>query len=247
MNLILFEPEELGRELSETDERVRHVFSILRLQPGEAFKAGITGGAMGRARLTFRGRGGWHWEFVEEQAEPQVLQPLILVTGCPRPPVARRLLKDLCTLGVREMVFCSTDLNEKSYMGSRLWRDGLWKKALREGAMQAGSTVLPRVTQAASLEAALRAALLSAGPGPERMALDNGEGAVSWQKWSRENPARPGGQSILAIGPERGWSERERALFDECAFPRLTLGARILRTETACIAAVSLVLERNAR
>ncbi|MCL2127845.1 MAG: RsmE family RNA methyltransferase, partial [Treponema sp.] len=49
---------------------------------------------------------------------------------------------------------------------------------------------------------------------------------------------------ILAIGPERGWSDRERDLLEEAGFLRLSLGSRALRTETACVAAAVLAIEK---
>jgi RsmE family RNA methyltransferase len=49
---------------------------------------------------------------------------------------------------------------------------------------------------------------------------------------------------VLAIGPERGWSDRERGLLEGEGFSRLSLGSRALRTETACIAAVVLAQEK---
>jgi RsmE family RNA methyltransferase len=49
---------------------------------------------------------------------------------------------------------------------------------------------------------------------------------------------------VLAIGPERGWSDRERQLFAAAGFTRLSLGPRALRTETACTAALVLVMEK---
>lgn len=45
----------------------------------------------------------------------------------------------------------------------------------------------------------------------------------------------------LAIGPEGGWSEKEMLLSGVCGFQATFLGARTLRTETAAVAAVSLV------
>jgi len=45
---------------------------------------------------------------------------------------------------------------------------------------------------------------------------------------------------VLAIGSERGWSDRERDLLEEAGFLRLSLGSRAMRTETACIAATVL-------
>jgi RsmE family RNA methyltransferase len=49
---------------------------------------------------------------------------------------------------------------------------------------------------------------------------------------------------VLAIGSERGWSDYERDLLEEAGFLRLSLGSRALRTETACIAAAVLAIEK---
>jgi RsmE family RNA methyltransferase len=48
--------------------------------------------------------------------------------------------------------------------------------------------------------------------------------------------------AVLAVGPERGWSDRERELFEQAGFLRLSMGKRALRTETACAAAAALVM-----
>ena len=45
----------------------------------------------------------------------------------------------------------------------------------------------------------------------------------------------------IAIGPEGGWSPSEEALFDANGWKPASLGPRILRAETAAIAALSVV------
>ena len=53
------------------------------------------------------------------------------------------------------------------------------------------------------------------------------------------------GKSVaIAVGPERGWSARERALFLDSGYKSALLGSRILRTETAAVAGVALSLSR---
>jgi 16S rRNA (uracil1498-N3)-methyltransferase len=50
----------------------------------------------------------------------------------------------------------------------------------------------------------------------------------------------PGDRSVVvAIGPEGGWSPRDRAALAEAGFAGLCLGPRILRTETAGMAAIA--------
>jgi RsmE family RNA methyltransferase len=49
---------------------------------------------------------------------------------------------------------------------------------------------------------------------------------------------------VLAIGAERGWSDRERDMLEKAGFLRLSLGDRALRTETACVAATVIAIEK---
>jgi RsmE family RNA methyltransferase len=49
---------------------------------------------------------------------------------------------------------------------------------------------------------------------------------------------------VVAVGPERGWSDRERDEFEAAGFLRLSMGDRPLRTESACFAAAVLSLEK---
>jgi RsmE family RNA methyltransferase len=237
MNLILFEKEEIQSNLDDKDPRTIHIRDILKLGPGGEFSAGIIGGARGRGRLTTRGEQGWEWTFTPLKgiAEVPPLRPLTLVLGCPRPPVARRILKDMSTLGLREIRVSSTDLNENSYLGSRLWREGLWRDALVDGAVQGGSTLIPEVRTGPNLESILE----NLPEDAERIAFDNDEGLEGFGEWVSGTGFSSG---VLAVGPERGWSGRERALLDSSGFHRLHLGKRILRTETACSAGAALIL-----
>ena len=47
-------------------------------------------------------------------------------------------------------------------------------------------------------------------------------------------------QMTLAFGPEGGWTETEREILREESFKLCTLGPRVMRIETAVIAATSL-------
>ena len=63
----------------------------------------------------------------------------------------------------------------------------------------------------------------------------------------------PSPTAIVAIGPERGWTDKEAKMFvNECAFKSASLGSSILRVDTAvvaCLGIVSAVLDefRNKR
>lgn len=57
----------------------------------------------------------------------------------------------------------------------------------------------------------------------------------------RSGESLPAGGLVLAIGPERGWSERERQMLLSAGFQPLGLGPSIIRTETACNLAVGML------
>ncbi len=46
---------------------------------------------------------------------------------------------------------------------------------------------------------------------------------------------------LLAIGPEGGWTAYELGMLQEHGFERFNMGGRILRADTACVAAISVV------
>lgn len=52
------------------------------------------------------------------------------------------------------------------------------------------------------------------------------------------------GDYVLAVGPEGGWSDRERAELKKAGARTLALGARVLRAETAVFAGLSIVQHR---
>ena len=100
-----------------------------------------------------------------------------------------------------------------------------------DGAAQAFDTRLPEVAHFADLGGAL-AALPAGCP---VSALDNYEAPA------RIRPAADLPPVALAFGPERGWSPRERGLLRSAGFHLVHLGPRVLRTETAVVAAVAIV------
>jgi 16S rRNA (uracil1498-N3)-methyltransferase len=61
-------------------------------------------------------------------------------------------------------------------------------------------------------------------------------GVVSWGFRQETTPG-----VVLAIGPEGGWNDFELGLLEARGFQRISLGPRSLRTDTACIAMLSLV------
>ncbi len=231
MNIILLEDGE--DFLPSSDSRANHIKKVLKLGKGEVFKAGIINGDMGYAVIEDIREDGIAITFKGEK-DGSSLYPLTLLCAQVRPICMRRILREAVSLGVSRIVLPVSDLGEKSYLNASLYRDGTYKAILLDGAMQAGMTGIPETNLCASVEDAIKT--ISAD---SLFLLDNAIGAMPLSGEELK------GKSVaIAIGPERGWSERERQLFLANHYKPVLIGSRILRTETAAVSAVALTLSR---
>jgi 16S rRNA (uracil1498-N3)-methyltransferase len=229
VNIVLFEPGEIGAALSRADPRAVHVLEILRRKEGDLFDAGIVNGPLGKGTVAQIGPGAVNFRF-EAVSEPPPSDPLHVVVALPRPQTARKILNEAASLGVASIRFFGSEKGEPGYGASRLWRTLEWRRHLVDGASQAFDTRLPDVMHHPGLGDAIAA--LPAGC--TRIALDN------YEATRRMTPAGAAFPLAIAFGPERGWSAAERALLRAGGFELEHLGARVLRTETAVVAAISI-------
>ena len=187
MNIVLFEIREWSRPLAAADVRAAHLTGILKLRPRRPVSRPVKSAA---ASGTLRFGGVVDGTVVVEDPiwtdDPPKPSRVVLIVGTPRPPTARRLLKDLTTLGAAELHFAATDLGDKSYSQSNLWK-GEFETALREGAAQARTTLLPRVERHPSLRRALAAAVRESA---SRVCFD--EGGVPWDQHTVHHSFRLG-------------------------------------------------------
>jgi RsmE family RNA methyltransferase len=242
MNLILFDPAETERPLPRSDPRAAHVLDVLRRREGDTFDAGLVDGPRGKGTVVAIGAETLTLSFAWGDPPPP-LDPITLIVGLPRPQTARKILQEATALGVSTMHFVATEKSEPSYAHSTLWSSGEWRRHLLAGAEQAFDTRLPQITWNRSL-AEVVAAL---PPMATRLALDHYEAATALAQCQLigdiASPASPV-DAVLALGPERGWSAHDRSLLRANGFSLVHLGTRVLRTETAVVAALALVKSR---
>ena len=264
VNIILFDPTEIGQPLPRRDERTLHLLKVLHKKVGDTFEAGILGGNLGQGRIDAVRLDGSVVYSLDLKEEAPERCPIRIAVGFPRPIQIRRLLRDLSSLGLLAVDLIGTELGEKSYRETKLLTDGGARAALIEGAVQARDTRLPVLSAYPSLEdwlagrpwerpAPADGALSpvkavrplwgvyegSASQTPLLIALDNvrPEGSLALL-------SAMGQSVVLAVGSERGWSDRERDELEGAGFLRLSMGERAMRTETACVAAVILTMEK---
>ncbi len=243
MNLVLFEPAELDAPLPLADPRAQHILKVLRRAPGDTFVAGLVDGPLGTATILSASADALTLAFTPDR-EPPLPPPVTLLVGLPRPQTARDLLRDATTLGVACIHFVTTERADPNYAASSLWTTGEWRRHLLAGAAQACDTRLPKVTWTRTLASALAVLPSSA----TRLALDNYEAATPLG--SALSPQVSGltpqpSSLTLALGPERGWGPADRDALRTAGFTLCSLGDRVLRLETAVVAALTLAHHGN--
>jgi 16S rRNA (uracil1498-N3)-methyltransferase len=231
MNLVLFEKDEPGVLLRVSDPRAQHVIRILRLREGDSFDCGVINGRKGKACIVSCTAEIMKLELMLTE-DPSPLHPVTLVIGLTRPQTAKKILREATSLGVSRIVFAATSKSEPAYCLSSLWERGDYLRYLLEGASQAFSTLLPSVEARKDL-----GTLILGESDCNRLACDNYEATVGLSTCEYEYP-----KTLLAIGPERGWTNRERDILRDSGCTLVSLGKRILRSETACVTALSLAL-----
>lgn len=98
---------------------------------------------------------------------------------------------------------------------------------------------MPEVLAATPLQIALAASYWK--DARARFSMDDRDGR------KREDPfaqTAASGDYVLAVGPEGGWSDTERHKLEQAGARPLSLGARVLRAETAVFAGLAILQHR---
>jgi len=239
MNLVLFETSAEAARLTPADPRARHIREVLRMKPGDKLFVGVVNGPRGQAVIAEDGRDEMRLEVKWENAIDRP-RPFWLLVGMPRPQTARDVLRESAAFGVAALHFFNVEKGEPSYANSALWKTNEWRQRLLDGAAQAFATNVPAVARQESLPAALEKISADTPKNTARIALDVYEAGAPLSKLA---PAS--GPVVLALGAERGWSADERKLLREAGFALAHLGPRVLRTETALVAGLSVLLAKR--
>lgn len=143
-------------------------------------------------------------------------------------------------LGVGAFVPLLCERNVVRPAGARAGRIERWRRVVVEAAEQCGRSVVPEVAPVADLETAL------SGATGLRILPWEGERSLSLRALLREESARAEvarERSVsVFVGPEGGFTEEEVSTAQRAGVRTVSLGPRILRSETAGIAAAAAVL-----
>lgn len=108
-----------------------------------------------------------------------------------------------------------------------------WQAIAESACMQSGRDVIASISAASPLEG-----WLTACTEPVRLVLDPRSG-LALSAWAKQSATPSPGPMALLVGPESGLAESELELSQQAGFIAVALGPRVLRTETAGLAAVA--------
>jgi len=222
VNLLLFEPGELtGSRIVISDRRAHHLRTVLGVQIGDTIRAGELGGRVGGAKILSDDGSAYTLEVTLDGA-PSAPWDVELVLAVPRPKVITRTLEIVASFAVKRIDLTNAWRVDKSYLRSPRLDPQAMALAARFGAEQGATTHVPTIELHDRLMALLEGRF--AAPGGLRLVAHPKAPPIE-QAVTRVEP------TVLAIGPEGGWIERELETFVARGFQPVSLGAPILRVE----------------
>ena len=216
---------------------VKHIKNVLRLKVGDEITVVDEAGQSAICRLTalFADIEFSVVQTLEENNEPKL--QVILAQGLGKGEKMDFVVQKAVELGVREIVPLALDRCVTDYQGQRaLLKKERWQKIAEQAAKQAKRNVIPTVHDIMSLRE-----LLETFAADLRLVFYEKEEANGLRKILQENREKSK-TVLLLIGPEGGLSEEEIKICHDLGLNTVSLGKRILRTETAAVTALSLVM-----
>ena len=226
-----------GTRIALPDAAAAHLLRVLRLREGDTCVLFNGDGHDYQARIVAANKRGGEVEILAtEPVDNESPLRITLVQGIARGEKMDLILQKATELGVAAFVPASSQRSEVKLDPARAGkRLAHWRTVVASACEQSGRARVPGVAPPASLEAAV-AALADDG---QRLLLDPFADATV----AALDPP-PGAALTIAVGPEGGWSPRDRGTLQSAGFTGIRLGPRVLRTETAGLAAIAALQAR---
>jgi 16S rRNA (uracil1498-N3)-methyltransferase len=221
----------VGARIALPETAAGHLVRVLRAQAGDACVLFNGDGHDYDARIVAAGKRDAEVEILAARAigNESPLR-LVLLQALARGEKMDWILQKATELGVVAIVPVTSERSEIRLDGERAdKRIAHWRSVVVSACEQSGRATVPAVAMPGSLAQAMADLPATA----RRLLLD-----PQATQGMRKLDLAAGG-IVLAIGPEGGWSARDLASLRGNGFEGLRLGPRVLRTETAGIAAIA--------
>jgi 16S rRNA (uracil1498-N3)-methyltransferase len=220
-----------------TGAQAEHLARVLRAQPGMEADV-VAGGRVFHGEVAAVSPEEIRFNLIAEvEADPAL--PITLVVSVYKFDRMEWAIEKATELGVAAIAPVIARRTEKHLAQAAEKRVERWRRIAHEAAQQSRRSDVPVIHAPALLAAHIRAASTST-----RIVLAEQERTTTLRSALDEAIAQARAETPaleIAIGPEGGWAPDEEALFDANGWRAVSLGPRILRAETAAIAALAVV------
>lgn len=225
MNIVLLPAEhcQAAPWVIDDPRQLQHIKQHLAAVPGDTLKVGIRAGQRYLTQIVAMSEQRIELQPISSQP-PAAKLPITLIVAMPRPKVLRRLIMDSVSLGVEKIVLLHSYRVDKSY-----WQSPLLLQLddyVTLGLEQAGDTIAPQIEIFKRFKPFVEDVLPSY-VSAERPAF------VAHPYAEQTMPFACNHGCTVIIGPEGGFIPYEIELLEKNGVQAVSLGQRILRTETA--------------
>ena len=238
-----------GSTVALPEGPARHI-QVLRMQPGQPLRVFDGRGQEWLARIEEMGRKHVTVRVCEVMpVDVELPVAVTLAVGMPANDRMDSLIEKATELGVSVIQPLMCERSVLRLDGERaLKKVAHWQAVAASACEQSGRAVLPQVAPVQSLGTWLRGSANSEATHAtvgQRAILSTAQG-LSLLEWLKGWPVEQAGQAALRActflsGPEGGFSEAEEQLALQLGWQAVSLGPRILRADTAPLAAISVI------
>jgi 16S rRNA (uracil1498-N3)-methyltransferase len=215
-----------------TGDQAVHLARVLRAEPGQVYDI-VAGGSLHRAEI-LRASDSEVVFTLHEELEANAALPIHLLLAVFKFDHFEWAIEKATELGIGSITPVLARRTEKHLAQAAARRVERWRRIALEASKQSRRTDVPAMGDPLPVKLALEQETAAT-----RILLSETEQELSLA--AALQPSGSIGELALAIGPEGGWTPEEMALFTAHTWRHVTLGPRILRAETAAIAAIAIV------
>jgi 16S rRNA (uracil1498-N3)-methyltransferase len=213
-------------------EEARRLTRVLRAEPGQRYE--ITDSHQAWLAEIAEARGDWVvFRVIEPAPSPEAPVRVTLAAALIKFDRLEWMIEKVTELGVERILPFEAARSEKGLAAAARNRTQRWRRIAKESSQQSRRLRAPEILPPVSFEAAL------AEPADYRYWLEEA-GAAPLAHMLPACRTRSAAVGLLT-GPEGGWTGPERELALAAGWQPVSLGPRILRAETAAIAAMAML------
>ena len=219
---------------------VNHIANVLRMKPGEELLISVKGDWDYLCKIVDIETDRVNLKVLESMEQRELPVNITLLQGIPKSDKLEMIIQKAVELGVSEIIPVKTKrvvvkIDEKK-VDTKVNR---WNAIAESAAKQSKRSIIPKVSEPMSIDNALE---IVKDFGVKLIPYENADGIEKTRKILDSMDKTK--DIAVFIGPEGGFEEAEVERIKNSGFEVITLGKRILRTETAGLALLSNIMIR---